>query len=272
MTNLTREQKLCNILEAEENYHRIGSIENVLYRRNKVRLGSVLRGLAGLSETRGVHAYFILHDPQAMRRNFHVASKLTLTSADQDGGESFQLAFAFLYGLLSDNEVVIHALAHAESPELRAERDNPMAVRFHVHMLQLAIKGEHEALRAKIDILAKRGKKSERDAFATGQDFYSLLLNRDKGGLERLIQDKHARIKSFDPGIENFMSYLGTLEAKLCWFKGIPVQIESPWVPMELMPVQPLTHYDDEYEFLKPGWVPPPQGLLGKVSRWFKFD
>jgi hypothetical protein len=67
-----------------------------------------------------------------------------------------------------------------------------------------------------------------------------------------------------------FLAGQSTVRAKLCWIKGIPLQIEGPWVPMELMPIQPLAHYDDEYEFLKPGWVPPPQGLAGKISRWFK--
>ena len=29
-----------------------------------------------------------------------------------------------------------------------------------------------------------------------------------------------------------------TRAAKLCWFKGIPVKIDSPWVQMELMPIE----------------------------------
>ncbi|WP_183031975.1 hypothetical protein [Cupriavidus sp. UME77] len=67
---------------------------------------------------------------------------------------------------------------------------------------------------------------------------------------------------------EHFMSFLGALEAKLCWFKGIPVKIDSPLVPMELMAIRPIAHYDDVYDFIKPGWVPPSQGLIGKMSRW----
>jgi hypothetical protein len=39
---------------------------------------------------------------------------------------------------------------------------------------------------------------------------------------------------------------------------------------MDLMPVKPLAHYDDVYDFVKPGWVPPSAGLLARVSRWLK--
>ncbi|WP_133649781.1 hypothetical protein [Paraburkholderia flava] len=77
-------------------------------------------------------------------------------------------------------------------------------------------------------------------------------------------------MKSQDSIDDEFMSYTGTLEAKLSWYRGIQVEIDHPLVPMELMPVQFLDHYDDVYDFLKPGWVPPPQGLVGRVSRWFK--
>lgn len=264
-----REQKLTDLLTLEER-SRSEDIERILYRRNKVVLGAVLTSLAGLSRTRGVHAYFVGCNAQALKQHFYVASKLTLASAGEDGGEDFGISDSFLYGLLSDNVEVINALANSKSHGLIRERDNPLWAGFHVHMLQLAIRDEHESLQAKIEKLAKNGKKPEREECAKGQDFYSLLLKRDKLGLERLIQDKHARIKSVNARIEEFMSFLGTVETKLCWLKGIPVQIESPLVPMELMPIEPLAHYDDEYEFLKPGWVPPAQGLLGKVSRWLK--
>ncbi|MET3496346.1 Imm49 family immunity protein [Variovorax boronicumulans] len=269
MTKPTPKQGLENILKFDE-ARRAESIENILHRRNKVRLGAVLKHLAGLSETRGVYAYFIENNSRALKQHFYVASKLTLASVGQDGGAEFSLAGDFLYGLLSDNIEIINALANVETPQLIRERGNPLTGRFDVHMLQLAIRDEHEALQAKIEKIAKNGKKPWREECAKGEDFYSLLLKRDKAGLERLIQNKHARIKSVDVRIEDFMSYLGTLEAKLCWLKGIPVQIEHPLLPMELMPIETLASYDDEYEFLKPEWVPPAQGILGKLTRLFK--
>ncbi|MCR8961059.1 immunity 49 family protein [Variovorax sp. S2] len=255
MNNLTREQGLQNVLNAEE-ASLPRQMDWFLHRRKSVRLGSILCGLAGLSETRGVHAYFIEGNAQAMKQHFYVASKLKLASLGQDGGADFSLPGDCFYALLSDNIEIINAMANVENPQLIRERGNPLTGRFELHMLQLAIRDEHEALQTKIEKMAKNGRKPWREECAKGEDFYSLLLKRDKAGLERLIQDKHARIKSVDVRIEDFMSYLGTLEAKLCWLKGIPVQIESPLVPMELMPIEPLAHYDDEYEFLKPGWVP----------------
>jgi hypothetical protein len=263
------ENGLKNMLSFDE-ARRAENVDYILHPRKKIRMGSVLTDLAGQSRTRGVYAYFVERNVLAMKQHFHVATKLTLASVGQDGGESFSVADSFLYGLLSDSAEVIGALANVETAELVRERDNPLWPRFHVHMLQLAIRGEEVALQAKIEKLARSGKKPWRDECAAGKDFYSLLLKRDKAGLEELIQNNHARIKAADVRIESVMSYLGTLEAKLCWIKKIPVQIDSPLLPMELMPVEPPTHYDNEYEFLKPGWTPASEGIVGKLARWFK--
>ena len=109
-----------------------------------------------------------------------------------------------------------------------------------------------------------------REDSAAGRDFYTLLLNRDKAALEDLIQNKDSKVISSDVLFEDFMSSMGVWETKLCWRRGLEVQIDSPLVPMELMPVRPLEHYDDVYDFLKPGWVPPRQGLLADAVRWIR--
>jgi len=137
-------------------------------------------------------------------------------------------------------------------------------------MLQLAILGNDTALQEKIKELADHGRKEDRAMAAAGTDFFSLLIKQDKLALEKHILNISVKAKTDDPKISDCMCYLGTLQTKLCWFRGIPVEIDSPLVPMELMPIQPLKHYDDVYDFLAPGWVPLRQGLLQKASRLFK--
>lgn len=153
-------------------------LHNFYHRRKKVRLGAVLGSLAGLSKTRGAHAYCIQKNIPLMKGYFHVATKLALASAKLDGGETFEVPMIFLYGLLSDSWEVVCALANVETPELLRERDNPLWPRFHIHMLQLAIQGEDEALLKKITKLAKNGKRPLREECALSKDFYSLLLRR----------------------------------------------------------------------------------------------
>ncbi len=269
MAALTREQKILNLLRAEE-ASEPREIDWFLHRRNSVRLGTILCSLSGNARTRAVHAYFIENDVDKCKQNFYLASKLKLASVGQDGGSDFGVGTDILVALLSDSAEIIDAIARVETTALVKERNNPLYNWFHVYLLQLVIRGEDEAVEAMIDKIAKHGRKPLRAESAMKRDFFSLLLKRDKAALENLIQNKHAPLKSDDPIDEDFMSYFGTLETKLCWYRGIPVEIDHPLVPMELMPIRPLEHYDDVYDFLKPGWVPPPQGLVGKLSRWFR--
>ena len=57
--------------------------------------------------------------------------------------------------------------------------------------------------------------------------------------------------------------------SKLCWLKGIEVEIDHPLFPMELLPLKPLEHYDDVYDFLSSDWTPPTQNFIQKITKWF---
>ncbi len=245
-------------------------IDKIRYRRKPVDVRACYSSLSQDHLKLGTYDYLANSDIQSLKQHFYVASKLILETVGMEEGPSFEIGREIFCALLSDNIDVVNAMAHVETPRLIHERNNPLASRFFVHMMQLAIRGEDDQLQAKIEKVAQNGRKSDRQACASGQDFYSLLLKKDKTGLENLIQSKHANLKDSNPIFEDFMSYLAGWETKLCWFKGIPVQIDNPLVPMELMPIQPLQHYDDVYEFLEPGWEPPSQGVFGKLSRWLK--
>lgn len=269
MKKLTREDGLRNILLSQEK-NLPENLKDILYRRDRVVIGAVLNSLASLSATRGMYAYFVEGNSEAMRRHFSVGSKLTLRSVGQDGGASPDLVSNFLYPLLSDDPFVIDGFSKIETPELTRCSNRPTTGKFHVYMLQLALRGEENLLKSAIENLARNGKSPWRELSAKGKDFYSLLQAREKNGLEELIQSGAVEHRQGDVRMEMFLAGVSTIQAKICWLRGIPVEIESPWVPRELMPISPLAHYDDEYEFLKPGWVPPAQGIVGKLARLFK--
>ena len=109
---------------------------------------------------------------------------------------------------------------------------------------------------------------------ATGGDTYvmrfgfnplhAMLLQKE--GLQALIENQ-AKIKSVHELEGQFLAGFAMIHAKLCWCRGIEVQIENPLIPMDLLPIEPLDFYDVEYDFLRPGWSPPPpQGLFSKIK------
>lgn len=245
-------------------------VNSILYRRDRVRLGAIYVGLASRARAQAVYEYFGKENIEASKQNFYLSSKLSVESCNLDGGASFTTGLELLCAILSDNESIIEAAAQVETSALLNGKNDPKSAAAFQYRFKVAILGKDQELEALIEDVRRNGTKADRQAISNGEYFFSLLLARDAAGLRALIEKRHANVKCVWPDLENFISYLGTLETKICWRRGIPIEIDHPLVPMGLMPVKPLDHYDDVYDFLKPGWVPPPQGLIGRVSRWFK--
>lgn len=211
--------------------------------------------------------YFVERKTDGLKQHLYMASRLTVAALSINSYQRFSVGSELLEALLSDSPILIDTLASLEPAHYVNHRTNPLHSEFLVHMYQLAIRGDYEALQGKVNHLSKNGRKKDRELSTQSRDFFSLLMQADKPGLEGLIT-QHAQIRSADPLTEDLMCSQGTLEAKICWLKGIEVQVDSPLLPMGLMPIEPLEYYDDIYDFLLPGYSPPKVGILEKFSYW----
>lgn len=211
-----------------------------------------------------IYSYYVKSEIKDFKQHMYVAMRSKLAAIAVDDYQRFTTGYEILYSLLSDNSFLIEKISKFSPRYFLEGRANPLNSSFFVHMWQLAILGDYEALQKKIDLLAKNGRKKDRVLPAQGKDFFSLLIQGDKVGLENLIA-QNARFEEGDALTEDFMCFTGTMQAKICWLKGIEVQIDSPMLPMELMPIAPLAHYDDIYDFLSPDYVPPKVGLMERL-------
>ena len=57
------------------------SIENYLYRRKRVRLGSVLTGLVSHASVSAIHSYFVEGNLEKFKQNCYLASRLSLATS-----------------------------------------------------------------------------------------------------------------------------------------------------------------------------------------------
>lgn len=245
-----------------------------------LNLSAVFSSMAHDHENLGLLAYFARGNMTAFKRHWYLASKLWLHASRHlpvkdyymsGGDDHFTLEWSLLHPIVADSRSVIDEVAALETPVLAMYRDNPKAMEFTFHLAQLVIRGDYEAAQAKIEIGARKAGGKLKQAYATGSDFYSLLMKGDKAALEASIMDNiRASKKGGLLTISDFIYPIATLRTKLCWHKGIPVEIEHPMVPMAWMPIQPLPQYDDIYDFLSPNWQPPDQGFMAKLSRRFQ--
>lgn len=242
------------------------NVNDILFRRNSIKIGFSYNFLSRYWLAKGVLAYSRDQNIDELKQSCYLACRLRLASRGHEGGEDFYSTEMLFTAMLSDNYATIRDVATAFIPG----GDNPKhAQSFMFRLFQLALNDELDALAHHVKMARKkwrRGAKIEMEML----DFFDLFCRRDLEGLQTLVQTKHSHHDSIHPIIENVFGYPAVLETKLCWIKELPIKIDSPLVPMDLMPVKPLVAYDDVYEFLRPGWVPPRQGMFADAVRWLK--
>ncbi len=246
---------------SEETYaslrERLLTVERI-YAKGVPKFEYLFSFMASAHENLGLLAYFTRGDMAAFKQHWHLSARLRCHAArhippsdDYTTGGYMKAEFQLLYSLLSESPVATNEAATLETYHLLKYRDDPRAREYSFHIAQLVIRGDYEAAQAKIEIGAKKAGGNLKKAYAAGTDFYSLLMKGDKAALEASITD-YIRIDKKDtlPIICDFIYPVVTFRAKLCWYKGIPVEIDHPMVPMEWMPIAPLPHYDDIYALL----------------------
>lgn len=167
------------------------------------------------------------------------------------------------YCILSDNESLIQRYA-----KLRYQRD----VNTELSMDEMVLKGESaitcntvqfflennsEGIERNLNIyelkkdkILKRGKELELDF-----TFFKALHTNDKSKMEeilgKLVSAKIHKKRNDNPILNQYISLPALGYAKLAWRKGIEVEVNSPLVPKELLPIKPLDNYEIPYDFLK---------------------
>ncbi|WP_454765137.1 Imm49 family immunity protein [Cupriavidus campinensis] len=242
-------------------------IDKIRNRRKPIDLKACYHSLASDHLVVGFWEYFIRRDIEAFKNHLFIATRLKTAALAIDDLQRFDTGSELFHALLSDCREVINEMAGFEGQHFQSARENPLNPQFKVHMWQLAVRGDFTDLERKVERLAKNGRKQDRIATSAGKDFFSLLLQRDVDRLTKFIA-AHASVRNDDALTEDYLSYFAALEAKICWYHGIEVDIQNEGVPMALMPVRPLAHYNQPYEFLEPGWQPPATGWKEKLAQW----
>lgn len=126
----------------------------------------------------------------------------------------------------------------------------------YIHSMLQILKQDWNTLARNINILEQKViNKKKNELFIVDYEFYKAILEKDKKKAEkaiyRLLEPKNHKKRNDDHIINQLISMPALGYAKLAWLSGIEVDIDSPLVPKELLPLQPNEKYDDSYDFLK---------------------
>ena len=168
------------------------------------------------------------------------------------------------YAVLSDNEPLIQRYAklrYQRGANAELSMDEMVAIGelpIWCNTVQFFMANDNAGVERNLNIietktLPKLPKKEE--GLKDDYEFYKALHTGDKAKmeeiLEKLVSPKIHKKRNDNPILNQYISLPALGYAKLAWRQGIEVEINTPLIPKEILPIQPLDHYEIPYDFLK---------------------
>jgi hypothetical protein len=194
--------------------------------------------------------------------NAAVADRMVLQEKPYPRGSAYP--HRLLYPLLSDNKEIIHWYGQFFLPVLQFDFKKqpafqvPCQAEHYTVQMGHAILGNWQQLADNCELaLAESPKK--RKLFQIDYAFLYALAKGDVPAMEATLAELVApkvrvnRQKELGFGLtEKLMYGWGVILAKLAWYHGYEVDVDSPWVPKELLPFKPLpdTEYRSGIDFM----------------------
>lgn len=217
--------------------------------------------LSDYSTVRGLLAWFEQDNVNMLKRWACTAGKLT-RAMHQQRPDGVCLTSTYLMPLISNDVALINWFARFErpfSPENRSGAatriGNPRMDEFHHYNTLLALSGAWDVLTPRChkflsDVPVKQA------AYQADHRFHIALAAGDVPGMEaalmELVDPKLMRRRSREESgfTQNLICTAAVVYAKIAWRHGYHIEVASPWVPKEWLPIVPLKDYEEPFAFM----------------------
>lgn len=218
--------------------------------------------LAGDYIKRGVVHWFDDKDINQLRQNFYVSASLirhyyeilNYEELEQRKNNCFISQWELLAPLVSNRRSLVDWYAHNDKLYDLEKVERHKSWDFVAYQSMVALRGEWDRLIARCELAF-----SDPPTDRTWYDYHALyyaLAQKDKAEMERQLQvmlnpvKLRVRLSEEPPYTEHLFVSRIIIFMKIAWLHGFDIGVDSPYVPMEWMPTQPLETYSKHYSFL----------------------
>lgn len=229
--------------------------EDLIYKKKITEPNEWYRYIPSLEYTnvrRALYQMYIEHDYKKAKASFYNAARVAQYMSDiydsriMDNG-MLEISCA----MFSDNKALIERYSSLKN---KINNDTSMPYQYS-NCIQNILAEDWDKLDWNIHCLTRFVKMKQFVMFTGVIDILNGFKAKDEAllrkGLEDFIATSKKRNKDF-LGIHKFFSIDTAGFCKLACIKGYEIDLKSPLVPAELMPIEPLEYYP-EYDFLKEG-------------------
>lgn len=205
------------------------------------------------------YAWFHDGNLEEFKRHCYVVSKLTYILSTVPEHDSFKVENDHYYALLSDHEPSIQWISDPtlESAYMKGRVANPNMPEYRSYQMTLAVRADFEFLGQRAEVfLANVPVKHKK--FAPDMRFYLALAQGDKAGMQNALAEivDPKVLKKRNEGnmmffAAHFVSPFASLYTKIARRHGYELEIDTPMIPKQWLPVEPLAQYPDPYAFME---------------------
>ena len=208
-------------------------------------------------------AYFADYDMAALKQWAYVAAKMRTMYIHETHSDN--LVEELLWPLISDNEEIIDwyrqfdAQYWPDDPKITGgDKRNPKDWMFYRYQSWLALNQRWDELAERCErILAMQDEIKKDRMYLIDHRFYLALARGDVAGMEcvltemcqpRMLGQRHKQ----ESGLTNkLIASYATVFAKMAWRNGYEVNVDTPWIPKDWLPIKPNKSYEDPWLFMQ---------------------
>lgn len=229
-------------------------ISNEIYWLNKIdnpiEKEYSLASLSNINRVFFLYSYFYDKNLKQSKNHLYKVAMCKAFYIEMAKLNAYEVLNTFIFPVLSDSTEVIERYKNYPFPKMEYAIDS-FNTRF-AQAIQSILRDDYKSLEQHIEILYKRSRKGWEKQYIGGIIAFEGLLLKNKEqieyGIYELLKTHHRQNhNSID---SNYINYEATGIAKLAYRKGFEVQINSPLVPFDLLPIEELDEYE-KYDFFK---------------------
>lgn len=207
----------------------------------------------------GMWAWYELVDLELMKNWFYVSGALQKYEflLQSDKMNFLPKTLDFMRALVSDNASLITWFCNCREIFDEKRIQSTTTADFLAYQIILAVQGDFPQLTERCLKFKAQPPKGAKQTFLLDNEFFIALANGDIAGMEATLMELTSpssikkRLSSESGYSEGLISTYGVIYAKIAWRHGYEVRVDTPYIPVEWLPVTPLTNYNPIYSFLK---------------------
>ncbi|MEJ7137379.1 Imm49 family immunity protein [Amphibiibacter pelophylacis] len=211
---------------------------------------------------RSMLAYFRDDDTANMKQWAYLAAKARIM-CEHDTLNDY-LTEDLLSPLIGDNEEVIDWYRQFKLPYelsksvIGGDKDDPKNWMFYRYQSWLALNARWDELGERCERILGMQEQIKKDrSYLIDHRFYLALAKGDKAGMTSVLLEKvsprERKIRQEQQsGVTwNLIDSYAVIFAKLAWRAGYELDLDTPWIPRDWLPVKPLPHYEEPWPFMR---------------------